>query len=174
MSDSIETFLEAGKLKRSLITVKLVKEINPDSYIIADKTKVAILDTHDVPGHAKNLIEGGWYKLIKCQKGDGNTVKLNKLFKPVKAAVIEDIDYQDIATEVETLEKTIKAKASAKKYQDFKTIATKENHSKIDKVTIKVITKSRVISTNRGNYQICNIKDANGEIFKHKPLQQVP
>ena len=36
------------------------------------------------------------------------------------------------------------------------------NHSKIENVTVKVITASRVISTNKGKYQICNIKDSTG------------
>ena len=38
MSDTIKTFLEDGKLKTSLVTVKLIKQISIDSYIIADKS----------------------------------------------------------------------------------------------------------------------------------------
>ena len=162
MSDTIKKFLEDGKLKTSLITVKLIKQISLNSYIIADKSMVAILDIQDAPAHAKNMHPGCWYKLIKCQKGEGSTIKINKLFKPIKTQIKEDIG--DISAEAERLEQTIEAKASAKKYENFQTITNKPNHTKIDKLTIKVITKSRVISTSKGNYQICNIKDAKGDI----------
>jgi hypothetical protein len=161
MSDSIQTFLKDGKLKTSLLTVKLIKNISLGSYIIADKSMVAILDIHETPDNAKNMQTGSWYKLIKCQKGEGSTIKLNKLFKPVKTIMKEDIE--DFSEEAERLEKSLEAKASTKKYEDFQSIENKPNHSKIDRITVKVITKSRIISTNKGNYQICNIKDANGD-----------
>ena len=161
MSDTIKKFLEDGKLKTSLITVKLIKEISINSYIIADKSMVALLEIHEAPAHAKYMQAGSWYKLIKCQKGGKGTIKINKAFKPVRTQVKEDID--DISAEVRRLEQSIEKKASSMQYVNLQTIREKPNHTKIDNLTIKVITKSRVISTNTGNYQICNIKDAEGD-----------
>ena len=161
MSDTIKTFLKDGKLKTSMLTVKMVKSINSQSCIIADKSSVAILDIHETPDHARNMQTGCWYKLIKCQKSDGRTIKLNKVFKPVKTQVKEDIE--DISAEIDELEKSLSDKASAKKYEDIQTIKNKPNQSKIEKITVKVTSKSRVISTGKGNYQICNIKDAKGD-----------
>ena len=161
MSDTIKNFLDDGKLKTALVTVKLIKEVSSNSYIIADKSMVAILDTNAAPEHAKHLTTGNWYKLIKCQKGEKNTINKNKLFKPVKTLFKDEIG--DIADQVENLENTIETTASAKKYEDFQAISKKANHSKIDKLTVKVITMSRVITTSKGNYQICNIKDSNGD-----------
>lgn len=161
MSDTIKTFLEDGKLKTSLVTVKLIKQISIDSYIIADKSMVAILDLHEAPTHAKYIQAGSWYKLIKCQKGGQNSIKINKIFKPVKTQVKEDLG--DISEEVGRVEQYIGDTASSKQYINFETIKSLPNHTKIDKLSIKVITKSRVINTNKGNYQICNIKDAKGD-----------
>ena len=85
MSDSIQTFLKDGKLKTSLLTVKLIKNISLSSYIIADKSMVAILDIHETPDNAKNMQTGCWYKLIKCQKGEGSTIKLNNIEEKLNA-----------------------------------------------------------------------------------------
>ena len=65
MSDTIKSFLDDGKLKTSALTVKLIKQIDELSYIIADKSMVAILDIHDNPTHGKYMQIGLWYKLIK-------------------------------------------------------------------------------------------------------------
>ena len=154
MEDTIKSMLDEGKLRTSMVTVKLIKQISANSYIIADKTMVALLDISDAPSHAKHLNNGSWYKLIKCQKGEQSTIKINKLFKPVKTTNKEEL--KDISAQVKRLETTIESAASSRKYEDFKTISNKPNQSKIDKITVKVITKSRVITTNKGNYQICN------------------
>ena len=161
MSRTIKSFLEDGKLKTSLITAKLMKQISETSYIIADESMVAILNIEDAPSHSKHLKTGCWYKLIKCHKTEPSTLMLNKLFKPVKTLMKDEIE--DISPEIEELEKKAMEKANAKTYQDLQTITNKPNNTKIDKITVKVMTKSRVISTNKGNYQICNIKDVNGD-----------
>ena len=160
MSDTIKSLLKDGKLKSSMITVKLVKEISANSYIIADETMVAILDINDAPSHAKLLNTGSWYKLIKCQKEDNSTIKINKTFKPVKSNVKNELE--DISSKVKRLEDILVSSSSSKKYEDFQNISSKKNQSKIDKITVKVITKSKVITTSKGNYQICNIKDSVG------------
>ena len=77
--DTLKTLLDSGKLKTSYLIVKVVKQLGSDLFIVADKSKVAILDTTDSPGHGKLLGNGLWYKLIKCNKGsDENTVKIKK------------------------------------------------------------------------------------------------
>ena len=160
MADTIKTFLDHGKLRNSSLTVKLVKEISRNSYIVADKSMVAILDIHDAPDHAKFFKTGNWYKLIKCQKGEKSTIKSNKQFKPVRAVIKDEIE--DITKEIEDLENDAETSASAKKYEDFETLSSKPNQTKIERLTVKVATVSRVIATNKGNYQICNIKDVKG------------
>ena len=161
MSDTIKSFLDDGKLKTSALTVKLIKQIDELSYIITDKSMVAILDIHDNPTHGKYMQIGLWYKLIKCQRSDSSTIKTNTTFKPVKTQVKKDIE--DTSAEAEKLALSLNAKASTKNYQNLETILKMPNHTKIDRLTVKVITKSRIISTDKGNYQICNIKDAQGD-----------
>ena len=161
MSDTIKSLLNDGKLKTSMVKVQLVKQISLNSYIIADKSMVAILDIQDASSHSKHLNQGDWYKLIKCSKGGENTIKINKLFKPVKTLVKDDLP--DMTSQVNKLEIAMASSATSMKYEDLETISNKPNQTKIDKLTVKVITKSRVISTSKGNYQICNIKDCKGE-----------
>ena len=161
MSDTIKSLLDGGKLKTSMIQVQLIKQISSNSYIIADKSMVAILDIQDAPSHSNHLNQGCWYKLIKCNKGEKNTIKTNKLFKPVKTLVKNELP--DMSAQVQKLENAIVSSATSKKYEDLQTISMKPNQAKIDKLTVKVITKSRVITTSKGNYQICNIKDCKGD-----------
>ena len=163
MADTLKTLVKSGKLNGSALTVKVIKQISTNSHIVADKTMVAILDTHENPDHAKYLKAGIWYKLIKCSTtGDKSTIEPNKHFKPVKAVV--HVDLGDIDEQVENIEKDVVAAASTKKYVDFQTLATSPNHSKVEKVTVKALTASRIISTGKGNYQICNIKDRHGNL----------
>ena len=160
MTDSLKTLLQTGKISTSSLPVKVIKEIGSNSFIVADKSGVAVLDTNDNPDHSKYLKNGNWYKLIKCYKGDGSTIKSNKQFKPVKTVIGNAIS--DIEDEVEQLENSVRNTASNKSYKNFETLSKMPNHSKIEKVTVKVITASRVITTNKGKYQICNIKDSMG------------
>ena len=71
MSDTIESLLKDGKLKTTMLQVKLLNQIAVNSYIIADTSMAAILDIKDAPSHSKYLIAGNWYKLIKCQTSWG-------------------------------------------------------------------------------------------------------
>ena len=159
--DTLKTLLDSGKLKTSYIIVKVVKQLGSDLFIVADKSKVAILDTTDSPGYGKFLGNGFWYKLIKCNKGkDENTVNINKIFKPVKANKQEEIG--DIGKLIKSLEQKMKKQLKKDEYIDFETLEKKENNSKIEELILKVISVSRTITTNRGNYQICTIKDFKG------------
>ena len=160
MDDTIKTFLNTDKLKTSALTVKLVKEFGHNTYIVADKSMVAVLDINDAPSHSKHLLQGFWFKLIKCTVGEGETIKINKVFKPIKTKLTQEIDDLDI--KVEEFEKTFKTTASTKRYHTFESLFELPNYSKIAKLTIKVISRSRVIPTNKGNYQICTIKDSDG------------
>ena len=47
MSDTIQSFLNDGKLNTSSLTVKIVKTFGDNAYIVADKSKVAIKNNSD-------------------------------------------------------------------------------------------------------------------------------
>ena len=102
MADSLKSFLENGKLVTSLLTVKLIKQLSTHSYVIADQSMVAILDITEAPSHSKYMHPGTWYKLIKCEKAQNSTIKINNTFKPIKTIVKGDI--KDIDLEVNRLE----------------------------------------------------------------------
>ena len=161
MAEKLETLLRNGKLKTSYIILKVVKRIDEEMFIVADETDVALLDTRDSLGLAKNLTVGDWYKLIKCSKGSqNNVVKSHKSFKPVKMKMNKKLE--DIDRKVKEFEGSLDIKPKEIDNIDFEILKEKENNSQVDEVTIKVMSKSRVINTNRGNYQICTIKDYKG------------
>ena len=58
MAEKLETLLRNGKLKTSYIILKVVKRIDEEMFIVANETDVALLDTRDSLGLAKNLTVG--------------------------------------------------------------------------------------------------------------------
>ena len=101
--DTLETLLEFGKLKTSYLEVQILKRIGRDTFIVADGSKVAVLDTSETVGQGKNLTDGCWYKLIKCSKGEENhVVKSHRTFKPVKLAMKKNLgDIDNLVKEIE-------------------------------------------------------------------------
>ena len=82
------------------------------------------------------------------RKITGNsTIKINKTFKPIKTTVNKDIKSMEL--EVKRLEQLLEKKASSKDYITLKSIMSQPNHSKIDELTIRVTTRSRVINTSK-------------------------
>ena len=80
---------------------------------------------------------------------------------PVKTLL--KVEVGDISREVEELTVGMVEKAKSKTYKNLKVISKQPNNSKINQITVKVISQSRVITTERGKYQICNLKDVNGD-----------
>ena len=103
MNNTIESLLHNEKPVTAILTVKLIKEIGGGMYIIVDKSKLAIMDITSDLSQGKVLIPGCWYKLIKCKKGDQETVKTNGNFKPIKAHIKHDI--KEDPEKIENLEK---------------------------------------------------------------------
>ena len=159
MTDTLLSLCQLGKLRSSYLLILVIKRIDSDTFIIADKTKVAILDTSEGSNHGNALRDGCWFKLIKCTAEENGLVKLNKSFKPIISPPGPKIG--KIEKEVNALEQTY-TKKTVSKIIDFKTIEAMENNATIKEVTLKVISKSRIIHTKNGNYQICTVKDSQG------------
>ena len=161
MVDNLKAFLSTGHLKGSNLNVLLLKQIRPDSFIIIDSTMVAILDTSESKHHGENLRAGSWYKLIKCQKIDGDVISTSPKFKPVKLALKDKIDIK--LTVIERMERNYLKRTHCEEYLIFEQCEKLPNHSKIARLVVKVVTMSRIIKSERGSYQICNIKDVDGK-----------
>ena len=159
--DNLETLLACGKIKASYILVKVIKRIDKDTFIIADTSKVAVLNTEEGQGHGTNMIENNWYKLIKCTAGiDKITVKVNRKFRPVRVVMKQDIP--GIDKKVHEFEQMISLETKSDRYTDFETLNGMDSNTKVDEIVVKVVSTSRTINTNRGNYQISTIKDVKG------------
>ena len=83
MTDTLLSLCQLGKLRSSYLLILVIKRIDSDTFIIADKTKVAILDTSEGSNHGNELRDGCWFKLIKYPAEENGLVKLNKSFKPI-------------------------------------------------------------------------------------------
>ena len=160
MEDSLQALLLHGQIKASYLHIQVVKQIDSSSYIIADKTRAAILEVSKAHV-AKPLIEGTSYKVIKCIKEDNMTLNTNPRFKPVQHK--SKLEIENLDGKVKELEDFLRKRSKAKMYTDIESLEPKLVHSKIPEITLKVMTKSRVITTNKGNYQICTVKDWKGK-----------
>ena len=160
MADTLEYLIKNGKLKSAYLNIKVIKKISDSTFIIADSSKVLVLDTSNHPTHGKTLNEGLWYKLIKCTIGENGKVVTNKSFKPLKSQSSQKIG--DISSKVHELEMKIRVSTSSN-ILSFDDIERMENNAKINQITFKVISKSKIISSKYGNYQICNLKDFTGK-----------
>ena len=98
--------------------------------------------------------------MIKCHKINENSIKPNDKFKPIKVHAKKEL--LDDQQKIMKLEESLQEIACLKVYEDLESISKKPNHSKVDTLTVKVTTISRPIHTSKGVYQICNIKDING------------
>ena len=81
---TIKEFLSRDNQITEILTIKMIKEIDATSYVIADKSSLALLDISMQPSHGRLLKPGYRYKLIKCQRADNMTVRINERFKPIK------------------------------------------------------------------------------------------
>ena len=160
MAGTITDLIQYGKIKASHLLVKVVQQIGPHTFLIADSSDVALLNTSQSESHSKLLIEGCSYKLIKCSRGEANEIVTNKNFKPVKSLL--KVEVGDISTKMKIIQDSVVKNTDNTKYVDFDEVEKKPIHAKIEKLTVKVISKSRTITTKKGNYQICTIKDFKG------------
>ena len=82
---TLERFLQSDDWKNFIITIKILKCIEKDTYIVADESKMAILSTSGRLWLDEDLATGYWYILMRCTKGvEKHEVKCHKLFKPIK------------------------------------------------------------------------------------------
>ena len=157
---TIKEFLSRDNQSTEILTIKMIKEIDATSYVIADKSSLALLDISMQPSHGRLLKPGYWYKLIKCKRADNMTVRINERFKPIKLSVKQELKIDQ--KKIEKFEESLKTTAKLKKYENLENISKRPNHSKVETLTVKIIKISRIIETSRGSYQICTIKDHTG------------
>ena len=119
MADTLASLCKIGKLRSSYLPIMVVKKIDDNLFIIADKSMVAMLDTRSNPTHGKSLNEGNWFKLIKCTLDEKGSVVTNKSFKPVRCTTNQRIG--DISSKVNELENKMKSEISGNN-QDFDAI----------------------------------------------------
>ena len=159
---SLQSFLANGKLNGNILTVTVVKKISSERYIVGDKSGLAVLE-HQQNG--KELKTGTGIKLIKPVRATENVLKCNTNFPPVKALEHDKVSptsaqLQEIESKVENTENN---NVKEDKYLTFEEIKKMTAGTVVQKVTFLVTRVSRIIKTTNGHYQICGIKDIEGQ-----------
>ena len=161
-TSSLKHFLDDGKLSGNILTVTLVKKITNERYIIGDKSGLAILEYSNTG--KKELKIGTGIKLIKPVNLNKWTVRCNSNFAPVKT-----LDHDEVNAKPKQLQelenKVEKPKENSKhdNHMTFEEIRKMPTGNAIQKLTFLVTKNSRIITTTSGQYQICGLKDIQGQ-----------
>ena len=160
-NSSLEQFLQKGILSGNFLLLTIVKKHTTGNYIIGDKTCLGVLE-HNKNG--KTLKVGTGVKLIKPVKVNEYTLQCNQKFPPARTLQHDTIspdeeDIQHLETKLEMSAQNIKEE----KYLTFEELKKMPPHTMIKQVTFLVTNTSRLMDTNSGQYQICGLKDINGE-----------
>ena len=136
------------------IQVKVLKHINPDQYIVGDRTGLAILNLDS--DKRQNIEVGKGLKMVKPSIAE-KVITCHPKLSPMKTkALLMDLDSE----KMDELELIGKSKKTCTKGTNFQQI--EDNYGStavIDSVLVYVTTKSRNIDGKYGAYQICNLKD---------------
>ena len=139
------------------IQVNVLKQINPDQYIVGDRTGLAILNLDS--DKRQNIEVGKGLKMVKPSIAE-KVITCHPKFSPMKTkALLMDLDSE----KMDELELIGKSKKTCTKGTNFQQI--EDNYGStavIDRVLVYVTTKSRNIDGKYGAYQICNLKDFDG------------
>ena len=158
---SLHHFLENGKLSGNFLTVTLVKKVSEERYIIGDKSSLAVLEYQK---NEKELKIGTGIKLIKPVHLNKFTLKCNANFPLVKT--LEHDKVNPTVAQLQKIESKIEIGKDNLKQDNFLTfdeIRKMNMGTVIKKVTFLVTRMSRIIKTTSGEYQICGIKDIEGQ-----------
>ena len=157
--DNTLTVLLNSKQTSGTITVKIIKKINNQFYIIADKTSYALLDLTAYPNYSSLLIPEASYKLIKVTK-DKETITPSN-FQPIKSK--QEIKPTQKGTDkISKLEKQVTNITSTKSENkiSLKDIEEKtKDNTLVSNIKVMITTISRMIETKNGNYKIASIAD---------------
>ena len=148
---SITNFMENGS---KMIKVHIVKKINSSNYIGGDDSKLVHIKQDS--SNFGELQQNQSYSLIKPAKLDEQTIILNPKFKPSKITLMNLTTTEE---EVNDIEKNLVIQQTDTDGETFETIDKKPANSKIDKITVKCLSTSRIIQTTYGEYRIAKIRD---------------
>ena len=90
MSDTIKSLLNHENVETFSIIIKVLKQTDENSYLVKDKSMLALLYMENNEVHLESLKSGHWYKLIECQKNKSTMIKIDQMFMPVKLVRTEN------------------------------------------------------------------------------------
>ena len=161
MKSPLSEFLKNETLPGNTMTVTVVKRISAERYIVGDKSCLAILELQQ---KGKEIKVDSGVKLIKPIRVSEKTLRCNPSFLPAKT-----FDYEKLkpsAIEIQEIEKELedsKDDAPLEETITLESITKMAPNTIIPKATFFVVRNSRIIQTPNGQYQICGLKDIEGQ-----------
>lgn len=155
-----------NEIKVNNIKVKVISK-HDENIIVGDSSMLAIC--HASNSAFNNLIEGQSYMILKPIKLDMNSFFPNEKFKPIKMA---NLSLSPKKTEINKLIALIQAKQIMKPPSEensktqlttFQDIMKLVPNSEIKTIIVKIITISKNITGQFGNYNIGKVKDISNE-----------
>ena len=142
--------------KVNCIQVNVLKRINSTQIIVADNTGLAIMN---LTSDEKQIEIGKGLKIAKPSV-QGNIISSHPLINPMKTKAMQ---IQVDKKKLQELEHSAKSQITSNNGVNFVTIEKDfGSNAMIDSVLVYVTTKSRLIEGKYGSYQICNLKDTDG------------
>ena len=154
---TLKKFLEKKFLPGNMLSVTIVKKLQPYQYVVGDSSCLALLKLPEDPSQEKSISVGLTVKLIKPVVISEDIIESNKNFKPMKSKETIKIEYSedDLSKfKIQTVDK--KTESNSTSFQEIK-----ENASQVyfPSITVLVSNVSRLIDTKQGKYQIAGIVD---------------
>ena len=136
--------------------VNIISVLSYNYYIVGDQTAIGIMSVDETS--KKKFKVGTGLKILKPKQIEKDTFLLDEPVmetKPMLLTKPDKLRLEELEKKVSNLSKTEKSKS---KYRNFKIICDEEN-TVIDNILILVSSISRNITTQFGDYKICNVLD---------------
>ena len=144
--------------KVNFLHVNVLKKISSTQFIVGDKTGLAIMII--ASEDATNVEIGKGLKMVKPSLVEKEFIACHPKFSPMKTKHFQiDVNPEDVMQ----LEMSGKKNVKVDKGISFNQIENDySDNAIIDSVLVYVTTKSKTIDGKYGSYQICNMKDYEG------------
>ena len=167
---TVEKFLENGGMK---LKIHILKKINEKNYIGGDESKILHIRNENL---SNELTEGVSYMVIKPEKQGDGTLVLNPKFKPVKTAKLSLKNQSKLVDEIANKVKIQDVAVEVTSSVTFEIIETKEANTKLSKMTVKCLSRSKIIPSPYGEFRIAKLRDLDNNkgdinLYKHTKNQ---
>lgn len=156
---TIQKLLNGEKI--NVLHVNIIEEISTTQFVVGDSTGIVIMQIKEDSSHQKQIEIGKGLKIMKPQKIKDNVIGCNEKFSPMKMKPITMTVEHGRVQEMVNAAKELNPTSAGIEFDAI--INDYGQNAVIDNILAYVTTVSRTIDGAYGSYQICNLKDCNGD-----------